>query len=92
MPLDRIIWEYRNGEDPETIQSHYPTLTLEQGGTRVQVSRSNDGAHWSSPVTVAAGPALDKEWIACDDGATSSFRGPDTTARPGRNSTPCRTR
>jgi BNR repeat-like domain len=51
------------------------TLTLEQGGTRVQVSRSTDGAHWSSPVTVAAGPALDKEWIACDDGATSSLRG-----------------
>jgi hypothetical protein len=51
------------------------TLTLEQGGTRVQVSRSTDGAHWASPVTVAAGPALDKEWIACDDGATSGFRG-----------------
>jgi uncharacterized protein (DUF433 family) len=30
VPIDRIIWEYRNGEDPETIQSHYPTLTLEQ--------------------------------------------------------------
>ncbi len=51
------------------------TLTLEQGGTRVQVSRSTDGAHWSSPVTVAAGPALDKEWVTCDDGPTSSFRG-----------------
>lgn len=30
LPLDRIVWEYRNGEDPETIQSHYPTLSLEQ--------------------------------------------------------------
>jgi uncharacterized protein (DUF433 family) len=30
VPLDRIIWEYRNGEDPETIRSHYPTLSLEQ--------------------------------------------------------------
>jgi uncharacterized protein (DUF433 family) len=30
VPIDRIIWEYRNGEDPETIQSHYPTLTLGQ--------------------------------------------------------------
>jgi uncharacterized protein (DUF433 family) len=30
VPFDRIIWEYRNGEDPETIQSHYPTLTLGQ--------------------------------------------------------------
>src|SRR5690349_19476378 len=30
VPIDRVIWEYRNGEDPETIRSHYPTLTLEQ--------------------------------------------------------------
>jgi uncharacterized protein (DUF433 family) len=30
VPIDRIVWEYRNGEDPGTIQSHYPTLTLEQ--------------------------------------------------------------
>jgi uncharacterized protein (DUF433 family) len=30
VPIDRIIWEYRNGEEPETIQSHYPTLTLGQ--------------------------------------------------------------
>ena len=30
VPIDRIIGEYRNGEDPETIRSHYPTLTLEQ--------------------------------------------------------------
>jgi uncharacterized protein (DUF433 family) len=30
VPIDRVIWEYRNGEDPETIQSHYPTLTLGQ--------------------------------------------------------------
>ena len=30
VPIDRILWEYRNGEDPETIRSHYPTLSLEQ--------------------------------------------------------------
>ena len=30
VPIDRVIWEYRNGEEPETIQAHYPTLTLEQ--------------------------------------------------------------
>ena len=30
VPIDRIVWEYRNGEDPATIQSHYPTLSLEQ--------------------------------------------------------------
>jgi hypothetical protein len=51
------------------------TLTIEQGGTRVMVARSSDGLHWSPPVTAAAGPALDKDWIACDDGASSPFRG-----------------
>jgi uncharacterized protein (DUF433 family) len=30
VPIDRIIREYRNGEDPDTIRSHYPTLTLGQ--------------------------------------------------------------
>ena len=30
VPIDRIVWEYRNGEDPETIRSHYPTLSLDQ--------------------------------------------------------------
>jgi len=30
VPIDRVVWEYRNGEDPETIQSHYSTLSLEQ--------------------------------------------------------------
>jgi uncharacterized protein (DUF433 family) len=30
VPIDRVIWEYLNGEDPEAIRSHYPTLSLEQ--------------------------------------------------------------
>ena len=30
VPVDRIIWDYRNGEDPGTIQSHYPTVSVEQ--------------------------------------------------------------
>ena len=30
VPIDRIIWEYHNGEDPEAIRAHYPTLSLEQ--------------------------------------------------------------
>lgn len=51
------------------------SLTIEQGGTRVMVERSADGAHWSSPVTAASGPALDKEWLACDNGAASGFHG-----------------
>ena len=30
VPIDRIVWEYRNGEDSDGIQSHYPTLSLDQ--------------------------------------------------------------
>ena len=30
VPIDRAIWQYRNGEDPEAIRSQYPTLTLEE--------------------------------------------------------------
>jgi uncharacterized protein (DUF433 family) len=30
VPIDRIVVEYRNGEDPAAIQSHYPTLSLDQ--------------------------------------------------------------
>jgi len=27
VPIDRIVWEYWNGEELQCIQSHYPTLT-----------------------------------------------------------------
>ena len=44
------------------------------------VSRSPDGLHWAAPVTArlvaSTGPeALDKEWIGCDNWASSPFRG-----------------
>ena len=43
------------------------------------VSRSTDGLTWSAPVTAArtSGPnlAYDKNWIVCDNGAASPFRG-----------------
>ena len=51
------------------------TLTLEPSGSHVYVARSTDGQHWSAPVDVASGPVLDKDWFACDNGATSPFRG-----------------
>lgn len=51
------------------------TLTIEASGSRVMVARSTDGLHWSAPVTAASGPALDKDWLTCDNGATSPFRG-----------------
>jgi BNR repeat protein len=50
-------------------------LTLERGGSHVYVARSTDGRSWSAPVDAAAGPSLDKEWIACDNSPTSPFRG-----------------
>jgi BNR repeat-like domain len=51
------------------------TLTIEANFSHVYVARSTDGLHWSGPVDAAAGPVLDKDWIACDNAATSPFRG-----------------
>ncbi len=51
------------------------TLTLEPNASHVYVARSTDGLHWSAPVDVAGGPILDKDWLACDNGAASPFRG-----------------
>ena len=51
------------------------SLTIHQGGSNVFVSRSSDGLHWSSPVNVAEGQILDKEWLACDNGTASQFHG-----------------
>jgi len=40
------------------------------------VSRSSDGIHWSEPVAVAAGQInSDKEWITCDNTASSPYYG-----------------
>jgi hypothetical protein len=41
------------------------------------VNRSPNGITWSEPVAAVTGStgALDKEWIACDNGAASPFRG-----------------
>ncbi len=51
------------------------TLTLEQNSSHVFVARSTDGLHWAAPVTAATGPLLDKDWLGCDNSATSPFRG-----------------
>src|SRR5581483_2426165 len=43
---------------------------------QVAVSRSSDGgASWSTPVIVAQGADLDKDWITCDDTSTSPHYG-----------------
>jgi hypothetical protein len=45
------------------------------GTTAVLTSRStNGGRTWSNPVTTASGQ-LDKNWIVCDNGTASPFRG-----------------
>lgn len=39
------------------------------------VSRSPDGLSWSAPVVVSSTAKPDKDWIVCDNGASSPFRG-----------------
>jgi BNR repeat-like domain/RTX calcium-binding nonapeptide repeat (4 copies) len=51
------------------------TLTIEKSFSHIEVARSADGEHWSALVQAAGGPILDKEWLACDNGASSPFRG-----------------
>jgi len=58
------------------------TLTLRGCGSAtctvptLVVSRSTDGArHWSLPITVDSTPGDDKNWIVCDNGAASPFKG-----------------
>jgi hypothetical protein len=56
------------------------TLALEGQTTRLTVSRSPDGFTWSAPIAAAEGFSsqgitFDKNWIACDNGAASPFRG-----------------
>jgi len=43
VPIDRIVFEYANGEEPETIQSHYPTLSLEQVNGAISFYLSHKG-------------------------------------------------
>jgi RTX calcium-binding nonapeptide repeat (4 copies) len=56
------------------------TLAIEAPTTRLTVSRSTDGVTWSAPIvateaTAGGGVTLDKNWVACDNGSASPFRG-----------------
>jgi hypothetical protein len=55
------------------------TLALAGRTTRLTVSRSTDGATWKTPVVAAeataGGISFDKEWIACDNGSASAYKG-----------------
>src|SRR3954452_15534058 len=51
---------------------------LEAGGVHgnaVVTSRSTDGLTWGNPFTTVTGGDLDKNWIVCDNTASSSFYG-----------------
>ena len=52
-------------------------LTLGNGDSSetVIVSRSADGINWGSPITVTAQGEPDKNWIVCDNTASSPFYG-----------------
>jgi len=52
------------------------SLPISTGNIQVAVSRSTDGgATWGTPVLVANGSKLDKDWLVCDSNATSPFYG-----------------
>ena len=44
-------------------------------GIDVAVSRSADGIHWGNPIYVSQAGDADKNWIICDNTATSPFYG-----------------
>lgn len=61
------------------LASTLPLINLSSGaiGQVPVISGSADGLHWSNPVKVAPdnGDFMDKEWIACDNGASSKYLG-----------------
>ncbi len=55
------------------------SLSIAPGATRLTIHRSADGRTWSAPIDAALAQrqdlAYDKNWLACDNGAASPFRG-----------------
>ena len=55
------------------------TLAIAPDATRLTIHRSMDGLSWSGPIDAAlsrtADLAYDKNWLTCDNGAASPFRG-----------------
>jgi BNR repeat protein len=56
------------------------SLALADDDAAIVVSRSRDGISWSPPSTVTEAPMrpnllLDKEWMVCDNGPLSPYRG-----------------
>ena len=55
------------------------TLSIAPGVTRLAIHRSADGLSWTGPIDAAVAQqedlAYDKNWLVCDNGAASPFRG-----------------
>ena len=55
------------------------TLSIAPGTTRLTIHRSTDGVRWSGPIDAAvaqrADLAYDKNWLVCDNGPSSPYRG-----------------
>ncbi len=55
------------------------TLAIAADATRLTIHRSADGVSWSGPTDAAVSRtpnlAYDKNWLTCDNGAASPFRG-----------------
>jgi hypothetical protein len=55
------------------------TLALASDATRLTIHRSADGLRWNGPIEAAVtrspNLAYDKNWLTCDNGAASPFRG-----------------
>lgn len=55
------------------------TLAIAPGTTRLTIHRSRDGLSWTGPIDAALAQseslAYDKNWLTCDNGARSPYRG-----------------
>src|SRR5450755_2551132 len=51
------------------------TLPIGSSNNTVAVSRSTDGINWNKPVTVTSNGSADKNWIVCDNTASSPYYG-----------------
>jgi hypothetical protein len=79
----RPAGEAPSGSDPvvafDALHGVWLVATVAESEVRVRtlVSRSRDGITWGAPVVAAGDPAEDddKEWLVCDNGLASPFRG-----------------
>jgi hypothetical protein len=87
-PFSRPQGSYPRATDPsiayDAVHRLWLVATLAFGpdSSALLVSRSRDATHWSRPVVATLAPTsspdqllLDKQWIACDNGPASPFRG-----------------